>query len=179
MEPQLNFAVVGESGVGKSALVSRFVTGTFSDQQPTHSISRPVARRDLSGTIIRFDFADLSGRPEYRALIRGMLKNADAIVLCFDVSNQNSFEQLDIWMDEIKKYRANSSLLTLAGLKTDRSDRVILTDAGKELAKKKKCSYMEASSKDGTGVDEIFMTLASSLSPADKDNEKGFLCCFC
>ncbi|BHF64504.1 hypothetical protein SprV_0200750900 [Sparganum proliferum] len=124
MEPQLNFAVVGESGVGKSALVSRFVTGTFSDQQPTRSISRPVTRRDLSGTIIKFDFADLSGRPEYRALIRGMLKNADAIVLCFDVSSQYSFEQLDSWMDEIKKYRANNSLLTLAGLKTDRSDRI-------------------------------------------------------
>ncbi|VDL92429.1 unnamed protein product [Schistocephalus solidus] len=92
--------------------------------------------------------------------------------------HQQSFNEVEGWMEEIKQRKAKKSILILVGLKTDKSDRVIQADAAQKLAKKNDYLYLEASSLSGTGAAEVFITAASKfhkIDPPPKPGEFHFL----
>uniref|UniRef100_A0A0X3Q600 Ras-related protein SEC4 n=1 Tax=Schistocephalus solidus TaxID=70667 RepID=A0A0X3Q600_SCHSO len=182
---ELNVAVVGESGAGKSTLVNRFVNGNYEAQPKTTFLNNLSVTKDVYGKDVKFSFYDSPGAPEYRDLALGIYAGADAVILCFDICDQQSFNEVEGWMEEIKQRKAKKSILILVGLKTDKSDRVIQADAAQKLAKKNDYLYLEASSLSGTGAAEVFITAASKFhkidpppKPGEEKKEHGLLVLF-
>ncbi|VDK29742.1 unnamed protein product [Dibothriocephalus latus] len=83
---ELNVAVVGESGVGKTTLISRFVTGSYGAQEKSTFLNDSSVNKDVYGKKVDFKIYDSPGAVEYRDLSLGLYAGADAVIVCFDVT---------------------------------------------------------------------------------------------
>ena len=99
--------LVGESGVGKTSIITRYVSNKFESQQlPTNAvnfISKLMILEDENKTI-KFELWDTAGQEKYRSLAKVFYKNATVCVLVYDITRQSSFKELkNFWIKEIKE----------------------------------------------------------------------------
>ena len=99
--------LIGESGVGKTSIISRYITNTFNSQQlPTTGatfISKTIILEDENSSI-KFELWDTAGQERYRALAKVFYKNAAVCVLVYDITRKSSYEALkNYWIKEIKQ----------------------------------------------------------------------------
>ena len=80
---------------------------------------------------------DSAGQERYRSLIPSYVKNANAIFIIFDITERTSFDNVNTWLDFVKKHSAESTLLVLCGNKIDKPKRVVSTADATTFAKKK------------------------------------------
>jgi small GTP-binding protein len=109
---------------------------------------------------VRFIIWDLAGQSQFQRVRKSYLANAEAGILVYDVTNRNSFENIENWYNEIKKASPNIALI-LVGNKIDlKEDREVKTQDGTELADKLGLSYIETSAKTGENINDAFKMLA-------------------
>ena len=99
--------LIGESGVGKTSIISRYITNTFNSQQlPTTGatfISKTIILEDENSSI-KFELWDTAGQERYRSLAKVFYKNAAVCVLVYDITRKSSYEALkNYWIKEIKQ----------------------------------------------------------------------------
>jgi small GTP-binding protein len=156
----------GEGGVGKTSMVHRFVEDSFvSDYKSTIGTSIMKKECDFTGleSKVRFVIWDLAGQAQFKRVRQTYLTNAEAGILVYDVTRQDTLDSLENWYNEIKSVSPNISLI-LVGNKIDLSDsRVISTQQGEELAKKLNLSYIETSAKTGENINDAFKMLALQM----------------
>ena len=149
---------MGNGGSGKSCLIKRFCEERFVQKYiATIGVDYGVKPVKIDGLDVRVNFWDLSGHAEFLDIRNEFYKDAQAILLVFDVSSRDSFENLDFWLTEATKYGANvrETPVVVCANKIDKK-RVISQDEGSDYARARNLQYFEASASTGDNVQEMF-----------------------
>ncbi|KAK8847514.1 hypothetical protein IAR55_005372 [Kwoniella newhampshirensis] len=156
--------LLGESAVGKSSLVLRFVRNEFSDfrESTIAAFLTQTVTLDES-TSIKFEIWDTAGQERYKSLAPIYFRNSNAAVIVYDIT-QTSFEKAKSWVRELQRQADPSIVIMLVGNKTDlESQRKTPRELGERFAEEEGLLFSEASAKTGEGVEELFMEIAKKL----------------
>jgi len=161
----LKLLVLGESNVGKSSLVLRYVESSFSDMYiSTIGVDFKFKQFKTSdGKTVKIQIWDTAGQERFRTITQSYYRRANGVLVIFDLTDKKTFERIHEWMEEVKSYTTPKVSVVLVGNKCDKEDRVIDINEAKELAKSLGIEYVETSAKTGRGVDEAFMTLVNKI----------------
>jgi Ras-related protein Rab-8A len=157
--------VLGDSGVGKTSLMMRYSEDTFAPQMmSTAGVDFKVKHVDFMDKRVKVQIWDTAGQEKFHVITRAYYRGAHGIVLVYDVSDPRSFENVAYWMKNIQEHAHSDVVKILVGNKTDLVHaRQVTTAAGKLTADSFSVEHFEASAKEGTGVDNVFMDLAKAV----------------
>lgn len=162
--------LIGESGVGKSSLVARYMDGSFVDTHlSTIGVDFSIRTVDIEDKRVKLQVWDTAGQERFRGLCRQFYRSAKAVLFVYDVTEPSSFQQLSQWLQGVKQYGAECVKLVLIGNKTDlMSERIVQTSEGREFAKNHGMTFFETSARDGEGVGTVFEDVALQLTKEAK-----------
>uniref|UniRef100_A0A915AHM6 small monomeric GTPase n=1 Tax=Parascaris univalens TaxID=6257 RepID=A0A915AHM6_PARUN len=161
----LKILIIGESGVGKSSLMLRFVDDTFDPEiSATIGVDFRVTSRTVDGNRVKLAIWDTAGQERFRTLTPSYYRGAQGVICVYDVTNRCSFERLDHWMNEVDTYSTkNNAIKMLVGNKIDKTSRVISREEGLQFAKRHRMLFIEASAKTREGVQCAFEELIEKV----------------
>ncbi|MCQ2817415.1 MAG: GTP-binding protein [archaeon] len=160
--------LVGDSAVGKTSIINRFINNNFSDNyRCTVGVEYKLKSLFLdNSTKIELRIWDTCGSEQYLALTKQFFRDSNGAILVFDLTNRTSFEHLENWMKEIELSAPANCQIYLVGNKADLEDQKtvgkneILNFLGSHLNVK----YMDVSAKNGTNIQLLFEDLANLMS---------------
>ena len=169
---QFKIILVGDSNVGKTSLVNRFMGYDFEDNiSCTVSADFKIKSVSVTSNIgAELTIWDTCGQERFRSMTRQYFKDAHGVILVFDVSDSKSYNNLSSWLKEIKNNSNRDPDIMLVANKIDIENRKITKDTGSKFAEKNGLMYAETSSKEGLNVDSPFEQIAQSLVNKVKDN---------
>ena len=161
---KISFLVLGESTIGKSCLIERYVNKTFKENYiATIGMDIRPKRLDINDIDVLLTISDTAGQERFRSLTRSIYKGANGILLGFDLTKPKTFEQVNYWIDQIEENKSKDYpvSLVLFGNKCDMEDEIKVNPEDIEKVQQKyKLKYFKTSAKDGTNVQNIFEYLA-------------------
>ena len=164
--------LLGDSSVGKTCFLLRYCDKTF---QEAHLSTIGLDYRLKSMTLnneknIKLQIWDTAGQDRFRALTKNYYKGANGIILIYDISATQTFENVKIWINNIKEEAKPNVIIYLVGNKIDLppESRTITEEEGKKMANEYKLLFKEASAKLGTNVNEIFQELVEKIDAEAK-----------
>ena len=172
-ENNFKIVLIGESGVGKTSIISQFVDQIFEDDLQT-STGGSFSSKTLTfnnGKTIKLEIWDTAGQERYRALTKIFYKNALAAVLVYDITRIQSFEELkNYWIKQIKESAPENIILAIAANKSDLLDREqVNEDEARNFAKENNALFYETSAKNSIGVNELFIGIGKKFYGLDPD----------
>lgn len=162
---RIKVCTLGPSGSGKSCLVKRYCEERFITKYiATIGVDYGVKPATVDGCDVRVNFWDFSGHPDFFEIRNEFYKDAQGMLLIYDVSSRESFDELDMWLAEAAKFGANIREIPIivCGNKVDKR-RVISEDDGRNFAASRNLSYFETSASSGANVQEVFETLFRAI----------------
>ena len=156
---------IGESGVGKTCILRRFVENKFlKNHLATIGIDFKTKTLNINNQEIKLKIWDTAGQERFRNITTQYYKGADGIVLVYDVTDEASYEKIKDWMDQILSNTQQEEIgLVLLGNKCDMEPRNVTEDQGKKMAEELKISYFETSALNGQGIKEAFEQLTRDI----------------
>jgi len=178
MSKQLQFKLVllGESAVGKSSLVLRFVKDQFDDYRESTIgaafLTQTVTLDDQ--TTVKFEIWDTAGQERYKSLAPMYYRNANCAVVVYDITQSASLEKARSWVRELQRQADPSIVIALCGNKTDlNARRQVSQEEAKKYADEEGLMWGETSAKSGEGVSDIFTAIAKKLPLATPQSRPG------
>ena len=143
------FLLIGDSGVGKSTLMTKICDETFSEEHiSTIGVDFKIYTDTIDDKVCKLQIWDTAGQERFRVITSSYYRGAHGIFLCFDLTDRGSFLNLGTWKKEISKYARDSVMIILVGIKTDlESKRKVDFEQARELADSNAWTYVELSSK--------------------------------
>jgi Ras-related protein Rab-1A len=167
--------IVGDSGVGKSSVMLRFSDDKFEiEHMSTIGVDFRFRTVVIDKTTVKLQIYDTAGQERFKTITNAYYRGADGIILCYDVTDKDSFDHVDEWLAEISRniFDEKDVCKLIIGNKADlKDDRVISEEAGQHCADKNKCLFLETSAKVATNVDTAFLTVAKELVNLRKKNK--------
>ena len=162
---QLKIILVGDTNVGKTSLINRFMGYDFDiNNSCTISADFKIRSLSISSNIgAELTIWDTCGQERFRSMTRQYFTDAHGIVLVYDVGDLNTYNNLSAWVKEIKNNANRDPEIILVANKIDREDRTVTKETGMKFAEKNGMMYTETSSKEGINIDSPFEKLANSL----------------
>jgi small GTP-binding protein len=156
--------LIGATSVGKTCIVKRGTTGVFdSSTMPTLGASYTSKLVNVGDSITRLLIWDTAGQERYRGITPMYYRNAIAAIIVYSISDGESFKQVEVWLKSLEENIPAGVLLFLVGNKSDLEDaREVTIDEGQEKANAIHATFSEVSAKTGDGVDELFITVATT-----------------
>ena len=150
--------VVGDQSTGKSCILNRFANEIFEENyQATIGLDFQSKTVNIKGHDIRLVLYDTAGQEKFRSLIPMYIREAQIILLVYDVTNKESFDSIPKWFSEVLDVKNDEAVFALIGNKIDLIDnRQVTYEEGKRLANEKNIIFEEVSAKDGQNFDELF-----------------------
>ena len=169
--------VIGDSSVGKTSLITRYTNGTFKEEYlATVGLDYYSKNEEINNQIIQIKLWDTAGQERFKALTQNYFRNAEGVLLAFDVTNEESFNNLKDWISSIKiNMEAKNIFLPLivVGNKIDmENDREITKEEAEKFASENKYKYFETSAKTGEGVDEAVKELINLVLNQNQVDEQ-------
>lgn len=158
--------VIGDSGVGKSALTVRLAEDVFyKDFSSTIAIDFRMHQMNYMGKNIRFQIWDTAGQERFQSVATAFYRGANGVMLCFDLTHRPSFAHLEQWMERVRLQALPGIPCLLIGCKSDqaRETRQVQFEEGQEWAKKHNMSYIETSAKEKENVQQAFEQIAKAI----------------
>ena len=157
--------LIGDSGIGKSNLLTRFTHNEFSlESKSTIGVEFATKIIRLNDKLIKAQVWDTAGQERYRAVASAYYRGAFGVLLVYDITNQNSFENLERWMKEIQNNCGNDVSIILVGNKMDLKHlRSISEKDGNDFANSNNCLFIETSALDSTNVNKAFELLIYNI----------------
>ena len=147
-ERHIKVVFLGENNAGKTSLIQRYINGNFDDFGYTTCPSCSTKKINCDKKNFCFDLWDTSGNERYRALTKIFISNADIIVLVYDITNKESFFELDFWVDTVFKKTGPEIFFILVGNKSDLFEKEVITEEdGKNYARIIKAKFVYTSAK--------------------------------
>ena len=162
IEDSIKIILVGNSGVGKTAIINRYIMDTFTDElKPTLTMNYIEKIIEINNKNIKINIWDTAGQEQYRSVNKLFIKNSKIVIFVYDITSKESFKDLDYWIKFIKNELGQMVLLGLAGNKMDLIEKEeVSEEEGKELAKKLDAFFYLLSAKnDKEGIDTFFYEL--------------------
>ena len=162
---KLKVVIVGDSGVGKTNLIKRFVSNTFSpNSKATVGVEFISKSYRINNQVFKIEMWDTAGQERYKSITAAYYKGAKGALIVYDTTQKTSFENIDKWMAEIKDKSSKDMKLMIVGNKTDLKDeRQVKTEEALVKAKDLEAPIMEASALDGSNVKEAFYDLLKEM----------------
>jgi Ras-related protein Rab-1A len=157
--------IIGDSGIGKSSVMCRFADDVFTPEYiSTIGVDFKIRTIEYNSKILKLQIWDTAGQERFRTITTSYYRGSHAIVICYDITDSNTFANVDMWLDDVKKYASKSPILVLCGTKFDLSSerQVSISDAMK-YAKLNNMIFIETSAKDGTNVLQLFELISSAM----------------
>ena len=156
--------VVGSSGVGKTAIIQQLETKTFKkESQPTIGVDFKTYTVKEGDNSVVLHIWDTAGQERFRSIAQAYFRGAMGALLVFDLSNRNSFTDLDGWLNDL--HSLSNAYVLLIGNKSDLDmERQVSDEEIKEYASRNNLEYIETSAYNGSNVQEAFERLALELS---------------
>ena len=166
-EPSITFKIltIGESGVGKTCVLRRFVENKFlKNHLATIGIDFKTKTLNINNQVIKLKIWDTAGQERFRNITTQYYKGADGIVLVYDVTDEASYEKIRDWMEQILSNTQQEEIgLVLLGNKCDMEPRNVTEEMGKKMAEELKVNYFETSALTGQGIKEAFEQLTRDI----------------
>jgi small GTP-binding protein len=158
--------VVGDSGVGKSCITNKATKDTFDESyNATVGFEFFTFNIKLSEKVIKLQIWDTCGQEQYHSLITNFYRNSSLAIIVYAVNDKESFDNVEMWLRELRTHSSPDIKVFLIGNKIDLTDnRVVKTEEGEAYAKQNKFNkFIESSAKDGINAKEIFIDAAKLL----------------
>lgn len=195
--------LLGEGSVGKTSIVLRYTENLFNDKHiETQQASFKTKKLTFDGRRIELAIWDTAGQERFRALGPLYYREANGAILVFDITDEDSFNQVKSWVKELKRMLGNDVVLCIVGNKTDlEKDRTVPLETAEEYAKLVNAKLYHTSAKLNKGIEELFDDLAKRMleklpansndsastrqsgipiqpqSPSTENNRKNSSCC--
>uniref|UniRef100_A0A7S2UMV5 Ras-related protein Rab-18 n=1 Tax=Attheya septentrionalis TaxID=420275 RepID=A0A7S2UMV5_9STRA len=158
--------MIGDAGVGKSSMLLRFTDDSFDDHiQSTIGVDFKVKHMDVAGKRIKLTVWDTAGQERFRTLTSSYYRGAQGVVMVYDVTRRDSFENLDQWLKEVKLYSPNNGegvIKLLVGNKID-LERKVPREEAEAWARSQGMLFLEASAKTKKGIRQCFMEVVQKI----------------
>ena len=166
-EFQIKILIIGDSGVGKTNFIFQFTEGKFTPIYVTtvgFDFKTKIINLPKSKKTVQLQIYDTAGQERYMALSKSLFQKVQGIIIMYDITNRDSYENLPIWFKAVNETISNKTII-LVGNKVDLSkeQRIVTEEEGEKLAKENKISFYEASSCTGENVDNIFMRMTEKI----------------
>jgi len=159
--------LLGDSTVGKTCILLRYCDKTFQDGYlSTIGLDYRLKSMTLqSGKNIKLQIWDTAGQDRFRAITKNYYKGANGIILIYDVTNMQSYENVKNWITQIREEANPHVVIYLAGNKVDVSEeqKVVKTEDGKKIADEFNLPFYETSAKNGVNINKIFEELVEKV----------------
>jgi len=167
---QFKLVLLGESAVGKSSLVLRFVKGQFHEyQESTIGAAFLTQTVCLSDTTVKFEIWDTAGQERYHSLAPMYYRGAQAAIVVYDITNQDTFGRAKTWVKELQRQASPNIVIALAGNKADLTQkRMVEHDEAAAYSEENGLLFMETSAKTAMHVNDIFLAIAEKLPKNDQ-----------
>ena len=168
---KLKIVVVGDSGVGKTNLIKRFITNEFSENfKATIGVEFMSKTYKINKHLFKIEIWDTAGQERYKSITAVYYKGAKGGLIVYDTTDKNTFDNIDKWLTEIKDKTSKDIKLMLIGNKIDLKDyRDVQNEEALEKAKTLGIPIMETSALDATNVKEAFYDLLKEIYKDMKD----------
>jgi len=159
------FLLIGDSEVGKSCLLIRFADNGFKESYiSTIGVDFKIRTIELDGKTIKLQIWDTAGQERFRTITSSYYRGAHGIIVVYDVTNQESFNNVKQWLQEIDRYASENVNKLLVGNKSDlTSQKVVDYNTAKEFADGLGIPLLETSAKNATNVEQAFYTMATEI----------------
>ena len=173
--------LVGESGVGKTSIITQFIDQTFQEdiQSTTGGTFSTKSVVCDGGKILKFEIWDTAGQEKYRSLTTMFYKDANAAVMVYDVTRKDSFEEMkNYWANQIKDNSPEKIILAIAANKSDLIEQeTVDEEEARNFAKELNAIFVTTSAKSSEGINSLFEEIAKKYSGATnitiKEEEDG------
>ena len=172
--------IIGDSTVGKTSILSRFANGTFnSNYLATVGLDNFTKDEIIDNKTVRIKIWDTAGQERYKALTKGFFRNAQGIMIVYDVTNAETFENLTIWIKSINEHMGTDTEKIpsiVIGNKVDSEEREVKFEEAELFAKKYNYPYFETSAKTGENIDQTIRFLVKEVinkNSGNNDNNNG------
>ena len=159
--------LLGDSTVGKTCFLLRYCDKTFQEAHlSTIGLDYRLKTMTLqSGKNIKLQIWDTAGQDRFRAITKNYYKGANGIILIYDVTNRQSYENVKNWITQIREEANPNVVIYLAGNKVDVSEeeKVVKTEEGKKIAEEFNLPLYETSAKNGVNINRIFEELVEKV----------------
>mgnify|MGYP004709714105 FL=1 len=168
--------LIGDSGVGKSCLLLRFADNSYnSDYISTIGVDFKIKTLKLDNDkIVKLQIWDTAGQERFRTITSSYYRGAHGIIVVYDVTDLESFNNLNNWLQEIDKFGTNGVTKIIVGNKNDLVDKKQVTlEMAKEFAKEKgNLTVLETSALSSENVEQAFITMAKEIKQQMDKNEQ-------
>ena len=162
---KIKIIVVGDSGVGKTNLINRFASDKFdTNSKATIGVEFVYKTLKINKEVIKVEVWDTAGQERYRAITSSYYKGAKGAIIVYDITNEDSFNNVESWMNEVTKKGKTDMQFLLVGNKKDLiNDRKVTEQKGIDKAKELNMNLFEASALEKTNVNEAFNYLVKEI----------------
>uniref|UniRef100_A0AAZ3Q511 Ras-related protein Rab-11A n=1 Tax=Oncorhynchus tshawytscha TaxID=74940 RepID=A0AAZ3Q511_ONCTS len=157
--------LIGDSGVGKSNLLSRFTRNEFNlESKSTIGVEFATRSIQVDGKTVKAQIWDTAGQERYRAITSAYYRGAVGALLVYDIAKHLTYENVERWLKELRDHADSNIVIMLVGNKSDlRHLRAVPTDEARTFAEKNGLSFLETSALDSTNVETSFQTILTEI----------------
>lgn len=168
--------LIGNSGVGKTSIINRYVDKIYTENYiSTIGVDFKIKTNKVDDNVVKLQIWDTAGQERFRTITSSYYRGAHCIIVVFDVTDQESFNDVMSWMDEIKKHANDDVLIMLLGNKIDKKDACVVTKG--DVSKLIKNNNLDedlfrfTSAKANTDIEPVFENIVSILIERHKMDE--------
>ncbi|XP_006000337.1 ras-related protein Rab-11A isoform X1 [Latimeria chalumnae] len=157
--------LIGESGVGKSNLLSRFTRNEFNhDSRTTIGVEFSTRTILLDGVSVKAQIWDTAGLERYRAITSAYYRGAVGALLVYDISKHLTYENVERWLKELRDHADINIIIMLVGNKSDLAHiRAVPSEEAQMFAEKNGLMFMETSALESTNVEAAFNSILTGI----------------
>jgi Ras-related protein Rab-8A len=161
----IKVALVGDYGVGKSCIVSRFVKDYFSDNEmSTLGVDFDCKIIDFKDNKYKIQIWDTAGQEKFQSIVKSYIRDLNVCVLVFDVTQDKTFLNLKKWLNEVRYITDDENLLIyVVGNKSDLRGREVPKIEVEEFCQEEKIEYIECSAKNNKNINELFINIVEII----------------
>eukprot|EP01089_Gocevia_fonbrunei_P013873 TRINITY_DN365_c0_g1_i1.p1 TRINITY_DN365_c0_g1~~TRINITY_DN365_c0_g1_i1.p1 ORF type:complete len:222 (-),score=50.51 TRINITY_DN365_c0_g1_i1:93-758(-) len=157
--------LIGDSGVGKSNLLTRFTRNEFNlESKATIGVEFATRSIKCDDKTIKAQIWDTAGQERYRAITSAYYRGAVGALLVYDISKGSTFENIERWLNELRDHADSTIVIMLVGNKSDlRHLRAVRTEQASAFAEKNGLAFIECSALDSTNVETAFSKILTEI----------------
>ena len=174
----LKCVLIGETAVGKTSIITQYINNEFNpDVKSSIGVDNLIKEMEIENTKIKFELWDTPGQEIYTSANKIFMKNTDIALIVYDITNKETFEKVNHWINLVKEVNGNRNLII--GIAANKSDLYENTEVnreeGEEYAKNINALYFESTATDHENVVNIFEELIKAYINTFKKKDKNII----